>query len=296
MSAPPFHDRDGFIWMNGEMVAWRAAQVHVLTHALHYGGSVFEGERAYGGRVFKGREHTARLQRSAMMMGYALPFSGDEIEAAKDALIRKMGFSDCYIRAIAWRGSDMMGVAAQANRIHLAIAMWEWGDYFKTKREGIRLAMARWRRPSPDTAPCTAKASGLYMICTMSKHQAENEGYADALMLDYRGQVAEATGANVFFVKDGTLLTPTPDCFLDGITRRTVIALAKARGIPVVERAIFPPELYLFDECFLAGTAAEITPVAEIAGIRYQTGPMTFPLMDDFARLVRAPAAAISAA
>lgn len=296
MSAQPFHDRDGYIWMNGEMVAWRAAQVHVLTHALHYGGSVFEGERAYGGRVFKGAEHTARLQRSAAMMGYRLPFSDAAIEAAKEDLIRKMGFSDCYVRAIAWRGSDMMGVAAQSNRIHLAIAAWEWGDYFKSKREGIRLAMARWRRPSPDTAPCAAKASGLYMICTMSKHQAENEGFSDALMLDYRGQVAEATGANVFFVRDGTLITPTPDCFLDGITRRTVIGLARARGIPVVERAIFPPELYQFDECFLAGTAAEITPVAEIAGIHYRTGAVTFPLMDDFARLVRMPAAAVSPA
>lgn len=286
MNNPPYHDRDGWIWMDGEFVPWRDAKIHVLTHALHYGASVFEGERAYNGRIFKSLEHTQRLHRSAQMVGYAIPYSAEDIENAKRETLARMGYENCYVRAIAWRGSEMMGVAAQNNRIHLAIAMWQWGDYFKGKSAGIRMNLSRWRRPAPDTAPCMAKTSGLYMICTMSKHQAENEGYADSLMLDYRGQVAEATGANIFFVRDGVLVTPIPDCFLDGITRRTVIALARARGIEVVERAVFPPELYQFSEAFLVGTAAEITPIAEIAGIHYTPGTITYGLIEDFGRLV----------
>jgi len=278
----PFDDRDGYIWMNGEFVPWRETKVHVLTHSIHYGSAVFEGERAYGGNIFRSRDHSVRLANSAKIIDYELPFSVDEVEDAKREVLAKASLGDAYIRAVAWRGAEKMGLSAQGNTIHLAIAAWEWGDYFSDKMAGIRLTMADWKRPSPETAPHDAKAAGLYMICTMSKHAAERAGYADALMLDYRGQVAEATGANVFFQKDGVLHTPTPDCFLNGLTRQTVIALAKARQIDVQERAIFPDELPSFEECFITGSAAEITPVREIAGIEYKPGPMTEALIEDY--------------
>ncbi|MFC7291998.1 branched-chain amino acid aminotransferase [Hirschia litorea] len=287
MSMLPYDDRDGWIWQDGVFVPWREAKVHVLTHSLHYGSAVFEGERAYEGQIFKSDEHTKRLHKSAEYLDYKIPYSVEEINAAKQELMAKMGFKDCYIRAFAWRGSEMMGVSAQQNTIHLAIAMWEWGNYFADKMKGIRVTMSKWKRPSPETIPSAAKAAGLYMICTMSKHAAEKEGYADALMLDYRGYVAELTGANVFLIKDGVIHTPIADCFLDGITRRTVIDLAKARGFDVVERRIKPEELSDFSECFITGTAAEVTPVAEMAGHTYTPGEMTKALVEDYDALVR---------
>ena len=260
----PFDQRDGDIWMNGEFVPWSGAQLHVLSHALHYASSVFEGERAYGGQIFKLREHTERLFKSAEILDMKIPYTMDEIDTACKELLKRQGLKDAYVRPVAWRGSEMMGVSAQITRINVAIAIWEWPSYFDAQQrlKGIRLDMAKWRRPDPATAPCEAKAAGLYMICTLSKHAAEKAGYQDALMLDYRGQVAEATGANIFFVRDGALHTPTPDCFLNGLTRQTTIALAKARQIEVVERAIFPSELSTFSECFITGSAAEITPTS----------------------------------
>lgn len=292
MSLIPFHDRDGWIWMNGEFKPWRDAQIHVLTHGLHYGSCVFEGERAYDGVIFKSLEHTRRLHRSAELLGFTIPYPVEEIERAKAETVQRMGLENCYVRPVAWRGSEMMGVSAQANRINVAIAVWSWGDYFADKMKGIRMTHARWRRPAPDTAPCESKAAGLYMICTMSKHEAERQGYQDALMLDYRGQVAEATGANIFFVRDGAVHTPTPDCFLNGITRQTVIALLQARGVEVIERAIFPDELAQFSECWLTGTAAEITPVAEIGDVSYRPAALTAALLEDFAALTRRQQAA----
>ncbi len=286
MSLVPYDDRDGFIWMDGAFQPWRETKVHVLTHALHYASAVFEGERAYAGEIFKSREHTERLHKSAEILGFDIPFTADQIEDAKREALAKSGLENAYVRPIAWRGSEMMGVSAQQNTIHLAIAVWSWGDYFADKMKGIRMTHAAWKRPSPETAPCKSKAAGLYMICTLSKHAAEKDGYADALMLDWRGQVAEATGANIFFVQDGALHTPTPDCFLDGITRRTAMALAKARGIEVIERAIFPNELADFSECFITGTAAEITPVAEIGARTYKPGRITETLVHDFDQLV----------
>ncbi|MCE7026495.1 branched-chain amino acid aminotransferase [Jiella avicenniae] len=285
MSAVPFDQRDGEIWFNGEFVAWKDAKIHVLTHGLHYASAVFEGERAYGGEVFKLRAHTERLIESGRILGFKVPYTADEIDAATTELLARQGFSDAYVRPIAWRGSEMMGVAAQNNRINVAIAIWQWPSYFdpEQKMKGIRLDLAEYRRPDPMTAPSKSKAAGLYMICTISKHAAEAKGYADALMLDWRGQVAEATGANVFFVKDGVLHTPKPDCFLDGITRRTVVDLAKRRGIEVVERAIMPEELSGFSECFLTGTAAEVTPVSEIADWRFTPGAISKRLVDDYA-------------
>jgi len=266
MATVPFDKLDGYIWMNGEFVAWADARIHVLTHGLHYASAVFEGERAYGGEIFKLREHTERLHESARILGFRIPYSVEEIDRACNELLAKQGFEDAYVRPIAWRGSEQMGVSAQNNRINVAIAIWQWPSYFdpEQKRKGIRLDIAEYRRPDPRTAPCKSKAAGLYMICTLSKHAAEAKGYADALMFDWRGQVAEATGANVFFVRDGVLHTPKPDCFLDGITRRTVIELARRRGIEVVERAIQPEEMEGFSECFLSGTAAEVTPVSEV--------------------------------
>ncbi|MEL6568005.1 MAG: branched-chain amino acid aminotransferase [Pseudomonadota bacterium] len=283
----PFDDRDGHIWMNGDFIPWRDTKVHLLTHSLHYGSSVFEGERAYGGEIFRSMDHSRRLVNSARILDYDIPFTAEEIDAAKRDVLAKSGLDDAYIRAIAWRGSEKMGLSAKDNTIHLAIAAWAWGDYFDDKMAGIRLTMADWRRPAPDTAPHDAKAAGLYMICTMSKHAAEREGYADALMLDYRGLVAEATGANVFFQRDGALHTPTPDCFLNGLTRQTVISMAKARQIEVVERQIHPDELNSFSECFITGSAAEITPVREIAGIDYKPGEMTEMLIDDYRKATR---------
>lgn len=287
MALVPYDDRDGYIWMDGEFVAWRDTKVHLLTHALHYGSAVFEGERAYEGQIFESLRHTQRLFHSAEILGFEIPFTIEQVEEAKAEALAKSGLESAYIRAIAWRGSEMMGVSAQQNTIHLAIAVWHWGDYFTDKMKGIRLTHADWRRPAPDTAPCHAKAAGLYMICTMSKHAAEKAGYQDALMLDYRGQVAEATGANIFFIQDGAIHTPTPDCFLNGITRQTAIKLAKSRQIEVIERAIFPDELGSFSECFITGTAAEITPVAEIGNVTYKPAEITGNLVDDYDKLVR---------
>lgn len=282
MGLIPFDDRDGLIWMDGEFINWRDANVHILTHGLHYASSVFEGERAYGGKIFRSFEHSERLHRSAEILGFDIPFSVEQVEQAKEEALARSGLENAYIRPVAWRGSEMMGVSAQQNTIHLAVAVWDWGDYFEDKMKGIRLTHAKWKRPSPETAPCEAKAAGLYMICTLSKHDAEAEGYADALMLDWRGRIAEATGANIFFVKDGILHTPKPDCFLDGITRRTAIALAKARQIQVVERIIMPEELNTFSECFITGTAAEITPVAEIGKQVYRPNSLTESLVNDY--------------
>jgi len=285
-----FDQRDGFIWMNGDMVPWADAKVHVLTHGLHYASSVFEGERAYGGAIFKLREHTERLFYSAKELGFTLPYSVEEIDAACEATLKANNLIDGYLRPVAWRGSEMMGVSAQKNSINVAVAAWEWPSYFdpEERLKGIRLDMAKYRRPSPETAPCHAKAAGLYMICTLSKHEAEGKGYADAMMLDYRGQVAEATGANMFFVKDGVIHTPTPDCFLDGITRRTVMDLARQRGIEIIERAIMPDELEGFSECFITGTAAEVTPVSEIGPYRFAPSDISKNLMSDYAKLVGA--------
>ena len=286
MAATPYDDRDGYIWMDGEFVPWRDTKVHVLTHALHYASAVFEGERAYNGKIFRSLDHSKRLHNSARIMGFDIPFSVEQIEEVKREALAKSGLDSAYVRAIAWRGSEMMGVSAQQNSIHLAVAVWHWGDYFADKMKGIRMTHAQWRRPAPDTAPCHAKASGLYMICTLSKHAAERDGYADALMLNYRGQVAEATGANIFFVRDGALHTPTPDCFLNGLTRQTAIKLAKERQIEVIERAIMPDELPTFSECFITGSAAEITPVAEIGEYTYKPGQISESLVNDYSALV----------
>lgn len=285
----PFHDRDGFIWFDGELVPWRDAQLHLLSHGLHYGSSVFEGERAYGGEIFKLEEHTDRLIEGAGIMDFEIPYTADQINQACRDVLKANELVDGYIRPIAWRGSEMMGISAQKNTIHLAIAAWEWGSYFpmEERLKGIRVARAAYRRPDPATAPVRAKAAGLYMICTIEKHRAEKDGYADAMMLDWRGQVAECTGANIFFVKDGVIHTPTPDCFLDGITRRTVIGLAKSRGIDVIERVIMPDELKDFEECFLTGTAAEITPVSEIGADKFKPGATTEALLADFMALVQ---------
>jgi branched-chain amino acid aminotransferase len=280
----PFDDRDGSLWYDGRLVAWRDAKTHVLTHGLHYASCVFEGERIYGGRIFHHDEHVKRLFESARILGMKIPYTEDEIARACYAAAEAQGIKDGYVRPVAFRGSEMMAVAAQQTKIHVAVAVWQWPSYFdpKEKLKGIRLDFAEWRRPAPDTAPTKAKAAGLYMICTLSKHAAEAKGYADALMLDYRGLVAEATGANVFFVKDGQLHTPTPDCFLDGITRRAVIALAKKRQIAVHERAIKPEELAGFEECFITGTAAEVTPVSEIGPYRFTPGHICETLMNDY--------------
>lgn len=283
----PYDDRDGWIWLDGKFTPWRDAKIHVLTHSLHYGACVFEGERAYEGVVFKGEEHTRRLHRSAELVGYKIPVPAAELDRVKVELMEKNGFADCYVRAFSWRGSEMMGVSAQQASIRTAVAVWQWGNYFADKMAGIRVTMSDWKRPSPETIPCAAKAAGLYMICTMSKHKAEAVGYADALMLDYRGYVAELTGANVFLIRDGAIHTPTPDCFLDGITRRTVMDLARRRGFEVIERHITPDELSSFTECFITGTAAEVTPVIELAGHAYKVGHITHALAEDYEKLVR---------
>jgi branched-chain amino acid aminotransferase len=288
MAGQPFDNRPGVIWFDGEYVPWADARIHVLSHGLHYASAVFEGERAYSGAIYRLEDHTRRLIESGRVLGFEIPYSAEVINKACNELIVKQGHPDSYVRPIAWRGSEMMGVAAQHNKIHLAIAVWEWPSYFDPAQrlKGIRLDIARYRRPDPMTAPSKAKASGLYMICTISKHEAEQKGYADALMYDYRGRVAEATGANVFFVKDGALHTPTPDCFLDGITRKSVIALARQRGYQVIERAIMPEELATFSECFLTGTAAEVTPVSEVGPYKFTVGDITRTLMEDYSAAV----------
>lgn len=285
----PFDKRPGVIWYDGKLVPWEEANLHVLSHGLHYASAVFEGERAYGGEIFKCTEHSERLKSSAELLDFEIPYSVAEIDAAKRLVLEKNGQKDAYVRPIAWRGSEMMGVSAQHNKIHLAIATWEWPSYFDPAQrlKGIRLDLAEYRRPDPATIPCKAKAAGLYMICTISKHRAERKGYADAMMLDWRGLVAECTGANLFFVKDGKIHTPTADCFLDGITRRTVIELAKKRGYEVIERQIKPEELGGFSECFITGTAAEVTAVSEIADWRFTPGTITQQLMDDYTAAVQ---------
>jgi branched-chain amino acid aminotransferase len=279
-----FDQRDGVIWYDGKLVPWADAKLHVLSHGLHYGSCVFEGERAYGGEIFKGTEHSERLKHSARLLDFEIPYSVAEIDTAKRLVLEKNGQKDAYVRPVAWRGSEMMGVSAQHNAIHLAIAAWEWPSYFDPaeRLKGIRLDLAEYRRPDPRTAPARAKAAGLYMICTISKHIAERKGYADAMMLDWEGRVAECTGANIFFVRDGKIHTPIADCFLDGITRRTVIDLARRRGFEVVERRIAPDELTTFSECFITGTAAEVTPVSEIANWNFNPGGITKQLMDDY--------------
>lgn len=289
MAGVPFDQMGGSIWFNGEFVDWADAKIHVLTHGLHYASAVFEGERAYEGEIFKLEEHTERLFYSAQALGFKIPFTKEEINRACDEEVARQGLRNAYVRPIAWRGSEMMGVSAQHNRINVAIAAWDWPSYFKPEErlKGIRLDLAEWRRPDPRTAPCKAKAAGLYMICTLSKHAAEAKGYADALMLDWRGQVAEATGANVFFTRDGVIHTPAPDCFLDGITRRSVIELARRRGYEIIERAIMPEEMSGFEECFLTGTAAEVTPISEIGTYRFTPGTICQQLMADYDAEVR---------
>jgi branched-chain amino acid aminotransferase len=291
MSAAPFDDRDGWIWYDGAFVPWRDARVHVLTHGLHYASSVFEGARIYGGRIFKLDEHSRRLVRSARLLDMEIPYSVEQIGQACIDTAGRMGLADGYVRPVAWRGSEVISISAKTAKIHLAVAVWEWPSYFAPEQriKGIRLTTARWKRPSPETIPSEAKAAGLYMICTLSKHEAERAGYSDAMMLDYRGFIAEATGANIFFVRDGVIHTPTPDCFLNGITRQTVIALAREKGINVVERHIKPEELDTFTECFLTGSAAELTPVSEISGTVFRPGELTLAIMDAYSECVRRP-------
>jgi branched-chain amino acid aminotransferase len=285
----PFDQRDGWIWWNGQLVPWKDAKLHVLSHGLHYASSVFEGERAYGGVIFKSREHSERFRRSAELLDFEIPYSVDELDAAKALVVEKNGNPDVYVRPVAWRGSEMMAVAAQHATINVAIAVWPWPSMFDIteKMKGIRLDIAEYRRPDPKTAPSSSKAAGLYMICTISKHAAERKGYADAMMLDWQGRVAECTGANIFFTRDGALHTPIADCFLDGITRRTVIDLAKRRGFDVVERRIMPDELSTFNECFICGTGAEVTPVSEIGPHTYRPGNISRTLVEDYATEVQ---------
>ncbi len=289
MALVPFDDRDGWLWVDGEFVPWREAKTHILTHALHYGSSVFEGERMYGGEIFKLTEHSERLARSAELLDFTVPYSVAEIDQACKDTCAKMGMDDAYIRPVAFLGPEQVSVSALNNKVHVAIAVWDWPSYFdpEVKKKGIRLEWAKWRRPDPATAPTTAKAAGLYMICTMSKNAAEKRGFADAMMLDWRGYVAEATGANVFFVQDGVIHTPDVTHILNGITRQTVIDIARAKGIEVVVRNILPEELSTFSECFLTGSAAEVTPVSEIGEYTFTPGDLSLTLMDDYGKLVR---------
>jgi len=281
-----YHDRDGQIWMDGEFVDWRDAKVHVLTHSLHYGSACFEGDRAYEGKVFRLDDHSQRLINSGHALGYEIPWTAEQVSDACKEVLAKSGLGSAYLRPIAWRGSEMMGVASKNNQIHLAIAAWSWGNYFDNKMKGIRLMISRWKRPAPDTIPCKAKGAGLYMICTMAKDTAAAEGWDDALMYDHKGRVAECTGAHVFFVRGDELHTPTGDILLDGITRDTVIKLAKLRGFKVFERDIHPSEMAHFDECFVVGTAAEVTPVREIEGNHYTPGRVCEAMIEDYDKCV----------
>ena len=285
---PHFDNREGYIWLNGDFVEWADAKLHVLSHALHYASSVFEGERVYKRKIFKLEEHTERLFYSANKMDMEIPFTMDEVNDACNTTVIKNNIIDGYVRPIAWRGAEMMGVSAQNTKINFAVAVWEWPSYFDPdeRLKGIRLSLSKWRRPSPETIPCDTKAAGLYMICTLSKHDAEKNGYADSLMLDFEGYIAEATGANVFFIKNNEIHTPSPDCFLDGITRRTVIELAKKRGISIIQRKISPDEMNDFTECFLTGTAVEVTPVSQIGDYNFEPSQITKQLMEDYISLV----------
>ena len=283
-----YDDNDGLIWFDGAMVPWKDTKVHVLTHGLHYASAVFEGQRSYNGQIFKLEEHTERLIHSATTLGFELPFSAKQLNAANYEVLNANNILDGYLRPVAWRGSEMMGVSAQECSIHVAIAAWEWPSYFtpEARLKGIRLQWSKWKRPSPETIPAKTKAAGLYMICTLSKHDAEANGFDDALMLDWRGRIAEATGANIFLVIDDKLHTPVADCFLDGITRQTVIHLAKARGIETVERIIMPDDLSKATEVFVTGTAAEVTPVSQIGeDLQFQVGSITQQLIEDYTSL-----------
>jgi branched-chain amino acid aminotransferase len=293
----PFDDRDGAIWFNGKIIPWRDATVHFLSHGLHYASAVFEGERAYGGHIFESVKHSERLHNSARLLDFKVPFTVQELETAKYDVLRANGIVDGYVRPLAWRGAEEMGVSAHGSKINVAIAAWEWPSYFspEMRAKGIRMKTGPWRRPDPSSAPTESKASGLYMICTLSKHAVEAEGYQDAMMLDWRGFVAEGTGANIFLIKDGVIHTPTPDCFLNGITRQTVLSLAEKRGIQIVERYIKPEELGDFEEVFVTGTAAEVTPVGEIDQHRFTPGQITEALLTDYETLVRTPPAAVAA-
>ena len=283
-----YDDRDGWIWLDGKLVPWREANVHVLTHALHYASSVFEGQRAYGGVIFRLHEHSERLRNSASILGFEIPWSADEIDAACNEVVKANGFTDAYVRPVAWRGSEQMGVSPKGTKPHLAIAAWEWGKYFAPEiaAKGLRLDIAPWRRPAPYTAPVHSKAAGLYMIATLSKKHADERGYDDALMFDWRGQVAEATGANAFFVKEGALYTPTPDCFLNGITRQTVMDLARRRGVEVIEKAIWPEELESFEQMFITGSAAEVTFIQSAGPWNFEIGDLSRQLATDYDDLV----------
>jgi len=295
MESIPYDKRSGKIWFNGKTVEWADANIHILNHGLHYASCVFEGERVYDGEIFKLEEHTERLFYSAKRMGIKVPYTQSEINEACKKIINIQKVQNGYVRPIIWRGSEMMAISAQQTKIHVAIATWEWGSYFdpKLKVEGIKLNISKWKRPAPDTIPWDTKASGLYMICTLSKHEAERDGYTDSLMLDHEGNVAEATGANIFFKdKDGNLHTPTPDSFLDGITRRTVIDIAKSKNIKVIERKITPDELKNFTGCFLTGTAAEVTPVSQIANYNFKVCKTIIELSDSYQLIVRKKKAA----
>ena len=287
--AGAYDDRDGKIWMDGALVEWRDAKVHILTHALHYASSVFEGERCYNGKIFKSRQHSERLLASGKMIDFDIPYTIDESEAAKQAALDANGLTDAYVRAVAWRGAgEDMGVASSRNPVHMAVAVWEWGNYYgDAKTKGAKLDIAKWKRPSPECAPSQAKAAGLYMIATMSKHAAEAKGCSDAMMYDYRGYIAEATGANIFFVKNGEVHTPTPDAFLNGITRQTVIGMLRDKGITVIERHIMPEELDGFEQCWLTGTAAEVTPVGQIGDHKFEVGTLVKDLAAEYEKLVR---------
>lgn len=291
MAMIPYDDRDGFIWLDGKMLPWRDAKVHFLTHALHYGSGVFEGLRCYDGHIFKLKEHSLRLIEGCRMMDMKISYTADDISAACLEAVKVNKIGDGYIRPLAWRGAEQMGVSAQLSKTHLGVAAWEWPSYFgaEARENGIRLKTSRWKRPSPENAPVHAKACGLYMICTLSKHEAESAGYTDSLMLDYRGRVAELTGANFFMVQKGELHTPEADCFLNGITRRTIIDIAVKRGIKVHERAIMPEELKTAEECFATGTAAEVTPIGTIDNMNYKVGPVTRLIRDDYEKMVRMP-------